>query len=203
MLAIYPTMKKLIFLIFAATPFVGVPQSPNGVFNSLDSALRDSKSVQNLRLDAEDIVEINPDIVKLINVSSISLSHNRRLNLVDLFDKLSQLPKLEVLNLSDCQIEFLPANIVRLSHIRKLILGNNKLTTLPPEIKQLPELKEIIFSQFPDDFRRLTEEQKLQMLSLLPHAKILLTEYSGGTHGHYRLGARTVRVTRKNLWPNK
>jgi len=197
-------MKKLIVFIFAISPFIGVTQDfEKGVFNSLDSALRDPSNVQSLRLDSDDIVEINPSIAKLINVRSISLSHNQRINLADLFDKLAMLPKLEFLNLSDCQIESLPANISKLSHLKKLMLGNNKLTELPLEMKQLRKLKELIFSQYPDDFRRLTEEQKLRMLSLLPRTKILLTEYAGGTHGHYRLGARTVRVTKTNLWPNK
>jgi Leucine-rich repeat (LRR) protein len=197
-------MRKLIVIIFTFAPFIGVTQNfRNATFSSLDSALRDPKLPQSLRLESNDIAEINPDIVKLINVSSISLSHNQGINLVDLFDKLSVLPKLEFLNLSDCQIEFLPPNISKLSHLKKLMLGNNKLTALPPEIRKLPKLKELIFSQYPDDFRKLTEEQKLQMLSLLPHAKILLTEYGGGVHGRYRLGAETVRVTRTNLWPNK
>jgi len=198
-------MKKLIFLIFATAPFAGVTQDlKNGrVFNSLDSALRDSKHAESLRLDSDDIVEISSSVVKLINLKSISLSHNQGMNLVDLFDKLSLLPKLEFLNLSDCQIELLPSNISKLSYLKRLMIGNNKLVALPPEIKKLPKLKEVIFSQYPDDFRRLSPEQKLEMLSLLPHSKILLTEYSGGTHGHFRLGARTVRVTKDNLWPNK
>jgi Leucine-rich repeat (LRR) protein len=197
-------IKKLIVFIFAITPFVGVTQNfENGVFNSLDSALSDPTHVQSLRLDSDGIVEINPNVVKLSNVRSISLSHNPGINLHDLFDKLAMLPKLEFLNLSDCRIESLPANISKLSHLKNLVIGNNKLTELPPEIKQLPKLKELIFSQYPDDFRRLTEEQKLRMLSLLPRTKILLMEYAGGTHGHYRLGARTVRVSKTNLWPNK
>jgi Leucine-rich repeat (LRR) protein len=147
-------------------------------------------------------VDINPSTVKLINVRNISLSHNQRINLVDLFDKLTELPKLEFLNLSDCGIESLPANISKLSHLKKLMLGNNQLTELPPEISNY-QLKELIFSQYPDDFRRLTNEQKLRTLSLLPRTKILLVEYGGGTHGHYRLGARTVSVTKTNLWPNE
>lgn len=197
-------MKKLILFIFVVIPFVGVTQDlKKGNFDSLDSALRYPTHVLSLRLDSDNIVNINPSIVKLINVRSISLSHNQRINLVDLFDKLAELPKLEFLNLSDCEIESLPSNISKLSQLRKLMLGNNKLTELPSEIKQLPKLKELIFSQYPDDFRRLTDEQKLRMLSLLPRARILLMEYGGGTHGHYRLGARTVRVTKANLWPNK
>lgn len=197
-------MKKLIAFIFVIIPFVGVSQGlEKGTFNSLDSALRDPTHVLSLRLDSDDIVDIDPSIVKLINVRSVSLSHNQRINLIDLFDKLAELPNLEFLNLSDCEIESLPANISKLSQLKKLMLGNNKLTELPPEIKQLPKLKELIFSQYPDDFRRLTDEQKLRMLSLLPRTKILLMEYGGGTHGHYRLGARTVRVTKTNLWPNK
>jgi len=197
-------MKKLIVFIFIITPLVGVPQDfKNGVFNNLDSALRAPNQVQSLRLDSDNIVKIDASVVKLINVKNISLSHNQGINLVDLFDKLAMLPKLEFLNLSDCQIESLPANISRLSHLKKLMLGNNKLTELPPEMRHLPKLKELIFSQYPDDFRRLTDEQKLRMLSLLPRTKILLTEYAGGAHGYYRLGARTVRVTKTTLWPNK
>src|SRR4051812_9144690 len=122
-------MKKLIVFIFVLSPFVGVTQDfEKGVFNSFDSALKDPANVQSLRLDSDDIVKINPGIVKLINIKSISLSHNQSINLVDLFDKLAMLPKLEFLNLSDCQIESLPANISKLSHLKKLMLGNNKLT---------------------------------------------------------------------------
>jgi Leucine-rich repeat (LRR) protein len=196
--------KKLIFFIIAIIPSVGVTQDfRDGVFNSLDSALKNPELALTLRLDSDDLLEISPGIVRLINVRSISLSGNHRINLVDLFDKLSLLPKLESLNLSDCQIESLPPNISKLSRLKRLMLGNNKLTELPPEIKHLLKLKELIFSQYPDDFRRLTEDQKLRMLSLLPHTKILLTEYGEGVHGHYRLEAETVRVTRTNLWRNK
>jgi Leucine-rich repeat (LRR) protein len=197
-------MKNLIVFIFLISPFVGIAQDfEKGVFSSLDSALTEPANVLILRLDSDNIVEINPSVVKLLNVRSISLSHNQKINLVDLFDKLAMLPKLESLNLSDCGIESLPATISKLTHLKKLMLGNNKLTELPPEIKQLPKLKELIFSQYPEDFRRLSEEQKLRMLSLLPRTKLLLMEYAGGTHGHYRLGARTVRVTKTNLWSNK
>jgi Leucine-rich repeat (LRR) protein len=196
-------MKKLIFFIFATAPFVGATQNSNGVFKNLDSALRYPSHAESLRLDSDDIVEISPRIVELTNLRNIVLSDNPRINLVGLFDKLSMLPKLEFLNLSNCQIESLPANISKLSHLKRLMIGNNKLTALPPEIREMKNLREVIFSQYPEDFRRLSEEQKLQMLSLLPHAKILLTEYFGGEHGHARLGKVTVKVTPKNLWPNR
>ena len=197
-------MKRLIFFALTVIPFFGVSQTLGSgrIFSNLDSALIDPENVQSLRFDSEDIVEIDPRIVKLTNLRGISLSHNQRIDLVDLFDKLSMLPKLKFLNLSDCEIETLPSNISKLSQLKRLMLGNNKLTALPSEIKQLTKLKELIFSQYPEDFRRLTEGQKLKMLSQLPHVKILLTEYSGGTHGYFRLGAKTVRVTKSNLWAN-
>ena len=196
-------IKKFIFLIFIITTIIGIAQKfrDKEIFKSLDSALKNPLRVQILRLDSEDIVEISPNISKLTNLKYLSLTNNKKINLEDLFNKLSVLPNLRFLNLSDCQIEFLPTNISKFSPLKTLKLGNNNLTNLPIEIQKLHNLKEIIFSQHPDDFRKLSKEQKLLMLSLLPHTKILLTDYFGGQHGHYRLGSKTVRVTKTKLWP--
>jgi len=112
---------------------------------------------------------------------------------------LSNLKKLSSLNISNCDIDAVLVNIKLLKQLKVLKLGGNKLTGLPDEISELKKLKELTFSQYPDDFRSFSLDEKKKIVNALPHCKILLEDYFGGAHGKCRLGQRVVRVTPQNV----
>ena len=78
------------------------------------------------------------------------------------------LTHLQKLFLSKNRLTSLPPSIGRLTSLQKLFLSNNKLTSLPPEIGQLRSLRELFLSnnrltELPAEIRNLTSLQKLSL----------------------------------------
>ena len=68
------------------------------------------------------------------------------IDLLQTFEYLKQLPKLEVLDVGNNKIKDLPSNIGNLSTLRKLFLWNNQMINLPPTIGDLVTLEELDLS---------------------------------------------------------
>jgi TonB family protein len=62
------------------------------------------------------------------------------------FDESRQDPALTVVDMTDLSVTEMPANLSGLSHVSKVILQNNKLQTISPEIGKLTGLTELYLS---------------------------------------------------------
>lgn len=190
-------MRIIIFILLYSVGYSQV-LSKRGEFHDLKAALGSPKKVKILRLDNKGIITLPDEVLKLSKLQVLTLQHNKSLNLVDLFSKLSKLSSLEELDISFCDIEQLPSEIGLLKNLKRLKLGVNRLNSFPDEIGNLC-LEKLIFSQYPDDFRSFSKEEKIKLLNILPKTDILLIDYFGGVHGNYRLGKEVVKITPEEL----
>lgn len=191
-------MKSTLFLLLVG--IVNFACAQKGTYLSFESALKEPLKVKELILTDKGITKLQDEIVSMKKLETINLSLNKGLDIVDVISKLSQLPKLKELNISSCDLTELPKEIAGLKSLKKLKLGANKFKSLPSQLGELSNLKELIFSQYPeDDFRSFSSEEKKNIIKMLPNCKIILEDYFGPVHGHYRLGKREVVITMSNV----
>lgn len=101
-------------------------------------------NIEFLNLDMSEydnnLKEIPPQIVKLTNLKSLSISENKLImTLPPEIGQLEALERLELLN--NNELESLPVEIVNLKNLNFLILSGTKINSLPIEIGQLNKLK--------------------------------------------------------------
>ena len=190
----------LFLLAWAGISFPGLPQpSEKGVFTDLESALAKPAKVRTLILNDKNLLTLPESISGFKNLRSLSVQHNKELDIKDLFIKASKLKKLTSLDISYCGIKTLPPEVNLLKQLKRLRIGANNLTSLPSEISELTGLRELVFSQDPDNFRSFQEAEKRKIITALPECQVLLEDYFGGVHGQYRLGQKLIRITLNNL----
>ncbi|CAJ0836840.1 10812_t:CDS:10 [Entrophospora sp. SA101] len=95
------------------------------------------KTLKELRLNNNLLIDISSDITKLIKLRLLYLENNQ---LVYLPDTLNKLKSLCILKLSNNNIEFLPESICLLKQLQLLELKSNLLRKLPENIKELDNL---------------------------------------------------------------
>jgi len=87
------------------------------------------------------------------------------------FEGLDELSHLRMLTISGAEFgKFLPAEILRLSRLEKLVLNNNGIASLPAEISQMHSLQELFvggnqLSQLPPEIEHLRNLKKLGLAS--------------------------------------
>lgn len=170
-----------------------------GTYDSLSEALKEPLNVKELILSGKNISELPEEIRGMKNLVKLSVPNNKSLVVASLIEKLTDLKKLKELDISSCGITSLPKEIGKLKQLRVLKLGANKLSSIPNELGTLTNLKELVFSQYLDDFRGFSLDEKRKVLKLVPDCKVLLVDYFGAVHGNYRLGQKEVRVTSENV----
>lgn len=191
-------MKSPLLLLLLCT--VNFACAQKGTYINFDVAAKQPLKVKELILTDKGIIKLPDEIITMKKLERVNLSLNKGIDIVDVIKKLSQLPNLKELNISSCELTDLPKEIAGLKTLKKLKLGANKFKTMPSQLSELSNLKQLIFSQYPDDdFRSFSLEEKRNIIKMLPNCKVILEDYFGSVHGHYRLGQREVVVTMSNL----
>lgn len=130
------------------------------------------------------LIEISEELQSLKNLTKLILSNNVNLNLIQVFNVLEKIPKLNSLYLDKNQITSLPTEVSYLKNIKILSLHSNNLTTIPIEIVELRKLKKLLLSGnkikfFPEGFNSLNELEILtidnNLFDKLPEEIIDLT----------------------------
>ncbi len=126
--------------------------------------------------------DIPPDIARLKNLTTLSLSHNK---LSTLPAEIGQLAELEQLDVKGNKLGMLPATIGGLTALQSFELGWNKLEELPDEMANLHSLRSLDLSwnqlkQFPSSLTRLSGLETLDIsynqLTALPTEMTRLTD---------------------------
>jgi Leucine-rich repeat (LRR) protein len=79
----------------------------------------------------------------MVKLKVIDLAKNSKLNTRQIFSTLSSIPNLEELDLSDCNLSELGAEIATMTRLKKLILTNNPIKKVQSEIGNLTLLEEL------------------------------------------------------------
>ncbi len=135
-------------------------------------------------------------ITQCTQLKKINLSGNRKIKVNDTFQKLSKLPKLEILIIDYCNLFFLPSVISDFKALKILSVEGNGISWLPPSFKNLPieelnlsknnidslnigfysllKLKELNFSQN----KGVVRDYNMEILASFPLLKSLILQDS-------------------------
>lgn len=106
-------------------------------FIDFPSSLKKLTSLQRIWMDKNEISSL-PEI-SMVNLQRLSLSFNKLSNI----NSVVNWKLLQFLFLNSNQLESLPPEIKNLNQLKKLQLNENKLTSLPDEIAELVHLEEL------------------------------------------------------------
>ena len=116
-----------------------------GKFINLDKALKKPEIVQWLHLgnqtEYSNSKELPIKLSECKNLHKIYLGWHKNLNLHKLFKLLSQLPKLDTLEMYACDIKTIPKEIGLLTNLKCLLLTLNDISKISPQIKKLKSLE--------------------------------------------------------------
>lgn len=150
----------------------------------LDLSKYDRKEKENINLSnlkylheliLPEVSSLPQGIKNLKCLKELSLSSSINLSLSSSFDKLAQLPELEVLNLSNCNISTIPTEITRLEKLRELYLSRNpnlQGKNLTDAINLLSELKYLEVLHLDENQLKFLPE----VITKLPNLKYLSLE---------------------------
>ena len=142
-------------------------ENPHVRWDSQLAALPPLPRLQSLHLATNSLQEVPSAIQNLKGLTYLNLSDNA-LQSTSLSTRLSSLPKLEVLILSQCRLGSLPEGLGNMPYLQGIDLSQNKLSELPADLLRLPNLRMLtlsynLFSSFPAD-----------LLLLQPNSTLLL-----------------------------
>lgn len=104
--------------------------------------LLDNKdTVYNLNLRYSELTELPKELFQFVNLQSIDLSGNTFKDKKKLFEDLSKLPNLKILNLGRCNLRNLPDNIALLQNLEVLNVYANGFRKINENIGKLKKLK--------------------------------------------------------------
>jgi len=118
--------------------------------------LSQSKSIEEIILRHNKLVEISENFKKFKNLQAVDLSYNDKLSIRQVLDVTRGIEQLHSLDLSHCEIRELPKTIGDQKKIWDLYLQHNRLTRVPVELGKLEELETINLSY--NDISELPEE---------------------------------------------
>jgi len=128
-------------------------------------------SITQLNFDGWGINRLPEDIVKCQNLQNLNLSNNGEMDIIDAFQKISSLKKLQIIELHFSGIKNLPVQIGELENLQSLDLSFNKLNNLPSEIGNLKNLKKLNLKYNP-----ISENEQKRIKELLPTCQIEFSE---------------------------
>jgi Leucine-rich repeat (LRR) protein len=130
----------IIFIIFTTNAF-----GQQTEFTDLDKALKAPEKVECLELGNQSTYshskELPGKLAQCNNLHKIYFGWHKNFDLPKLFLLLSQLPKLDTLEMYACDLKELPKEIGLLTHLKCLNLSLNHITKIPREIKNIKALE--------------------------------------------------------------
>ena len=128
--------------------------------------LRKYRNIKDLIINNKNIIQIDAHFYSHLKyLESLNLSHNV---IGEISNKITNLQKLKILNLSDNFISILPHYLKDIKNLEELYLNNNKIEFIPTSIQFFPSLKILNISQ--NNIERLPMEigliNKLESLYL-------------------------------------
>jgi Leucine-rich repeat (LRR) protein/GTPase SAR1 family protein len=153
------TVHKDIFTDLEGLEALGLTRNSLGD-NSFPDAIKNLKSLVDLKLDFNNLTKIPQNLQKLKSLQRLGLSQNqlktvegleklKRLTILvldnnklkSLFAEIATMRRLEVCYCSNNLLsEVQPAAVKLMRHLRTVDISNNQITSLPPEIFTLPHL---------------------------------------------------------------
>jgi hypothetical protein len=143
--------------------------------------------IESLNISHNELSSLPPVILNFKYLISLNLSFNkissvykdnslRKLEILNLSNnEIQEIPKsfglmkkLKVLDLADNRIEFIPPEIMNLIKLEELKLENNQITSLPKQIGKLNKLKLLKLKG-----NKLTEDEKIRIKNALPGTQII------------------------------
>lgn len=104
---------------------------------------------ENIDFSQISLNELPWSLSRLTDVRQVNLSTNDALDFAQVFSVLQQLPSLEELIISRCNITTLPPELYELKQLKKLDIGHNNLVNLPAQMAQLTGLEELVLDGNP------------------------------------------------------
>jgi len=126
------------------------------LLKAFSAAIASPASTTTLNLDGARFARLPDGIESLTALRTLTLNRATGLDLKAVLTQLAALPALERLELAECGLTELPAEIGGLTRLTSLLVWGNELTTLPPEIGRLTALDWINLHQ--NHIRTLPEE---------------------------------------------
>ena len=128
--------------------------------------LSQSKSIEEIILKHNKLVEISESFKKFNNLQALDLSYNDKLSLRQVLDVTKGIEQLNSLNLAHCEIRELPKSIGEQKKLWNLYLQHNRLIRIPIELGNLEELEIINLSyndilELPEEFGNLQSLEKI------------------------------------------
>jgi len=172
--------------------------------------LSQSKSIEEIILKHNKLVEISENFKKFKNLQALDLSYNDKLSVRQVLDVTKGIEQLHSLNLSHCEIRDLPKTIGDQKKIWDLYLQHNRLARVPVELGMLEELETINLSyndilELPEEFGDLQSLEKIYIsnnpLEFLPKDMENLNDLRYIELPKESLGKDIKKVIKK-MWPD-
>ena len=185
----------------------------------LPAEIQQLKNLRTLILSDNDLKVVPAEIAKLEGLHEIYLNGNTHLDAKSTLNRLGELSQLEVLDISNCALTFVPYDIGYLTNLKQLDASDNYLLALPDEVKYLRKIESVDLSnnQLKDVDFMIAFWQKLKRLdlseneglflddlfvstSLLPNLDHLHLSHVSGLPDEVRdLNARTLKLSDSDL----
>jgi len=172
--------------------------------------LSQNKSIEEIILKHNKIIEISPMLKKFKNLQEIDLSYNDKLSIRQVLEVSKGIEQLRSINLSNCELRDLPPSIGDLKKLWDINLRHNRLTKVPTDIGKLEELETIDLSyndiiELPEEFGDLQSLETILIsnnpLEYLPRDMENLNDLK-----YIELPKETlekdIKKSLKKMWPN-
>jgi len=172
--------------------------------------LSQSKSIEEIILRHNKLVEISENFKKFKNLQAIDLSYNDKLSVRQVLDVTRGIEQLHSLDLSHCEIRELPKTIGNQDKLWDLFLQHNRLTRVPVELGKLEELETINLSyndisELPEEFGDLQSLERILIsnnpLEFLPKDMENLNDLKYIELPKESL-SKDIKKTLKKMWPD-
>ena len=174
------------------------------------SYLSQNKSIEEIILKHNKLIEITEQFKKFKNLQALDLSYNDKLSVRQVFGVTKGIEQLRSLNISYCEIRELPASIGEQKKLWDLYIKHNRLTRIPREIGKLEELESIDLGyneimELPEEFGDLQSLEKILIsnnpLEYLPKDMENLNDLKYVEIPKESL-TKDVKKSLKKMWPN-
>ncbi|MCT4582086.1 MAG: leucine-rich repeat domain-containing protein [Flavobacteriales bacterium] len=150
-------MKVLLFLIISISSFplcVNLLDVKNQTVHHLIPQKKEKQLTQEkdsvtiaLDLSNQNLEFIPNELLNYVALETINLSQNQQLKIEQSFYRLAQIKTLRAMNLSSCQLAYIPFSINEIRGLEVLDLSNNYLFEIPDMMHKMQHLKHVDLSQ--------------------------------------------------------
>lgn len=134
-----------LILVFAAIPWWANAQLLSAeqldtakVYHSIESALRNPKSVYRIDLSKQKLKAFPEELIQFPNLNEVVLDKNKIDSIPPVIGKLKYL---QVLSMQSNKIDTLRKEVFWLQHLKKLDLGDNLISYIPADLEKLQKLE--------------------------------------------------------------